>query len=462
MRDGLAGREEGVRLVTVRLQPASTRRQPAAKREERRRFTGKIRLLCIGLRRSNLRRTQHKGMALAMSEMISATATGTAEHSPPGLYMHVPFCASTCDFCAFYQTAPSAEGIRGYLDAMRAEAGLIDWKRSPDTVFWGGGTPGLLSPGALRELGAVVRSLAPGGVDEWSVEMAPASVTEARLLALKEIGVTRISMGVQSFRPELLDALGRQHTREQVFRAYERVQAAGFKSVNLDLMFALPGQAEADWLADIDQAVALGPDHISTYCLTFEEDTKLWVKLSKGQVKLDPEHEARLYTATWARLDEAGYGQYEVSNFARSGHVCAHNVNTWRMGEWIGLGPSAASQHGGWRGANPADLDRWRAEVARGERMTEDRVRLTPGLLLEDAVIFGLRMNEGVDLAELTRRYPGRWAARLMREAGRLSDEGLAVSRGPRLALTDRGRLLADAIGAELLHSLSGEPVDVG
>ena len=393
-----------------------------------------------------------------MSEIESDTQTGAGGSQALGLYMHVPFCASTCDFCAFYQTAPSAEGIRGYLEAMRREAALVNWERAPDTVFWGGGTPGLLSPTAIRELGAVVRELAPDGVAEWTVEMAPASVTEARLEALKEIGVTRISMGVQSFRPELLDALGRQHTREQVFRAYERVRAATFASVNLDLMFALPGQEEAAWLADIDQAVALAPDHISTYCLTFEEDTKLWVKLSKGQVKLDPEHEARLYATTWARLAAAGYGHYEISNFARPGHACVHNLNTWRMREWVGLGPSAASQHAGWRGANPADLERWRADVARGVRMTEDRVRLTPALLLEDAVIFGLRMNEGVDLAELERRFPDGPLAALRAQARRLVGDGLAENAGGRLRLTDRGRLLADAVGAELLDTLAGEP----
>lgn len=397
-----------------------------------------------------------------MSEITSSKESPPADDHPPGLYMHVPFCATTCDFCAFYQTKPSAEGIRGYLDTMKAEAALVSWTRAPGTVFWGGGTPGLLSPSALRELGGLVRSLAPAGVEEWTVEMAPASVTEARLEVLKEIGVTRISMGVQSFRPGLLDALGRQHTREQVFRAYERVRDAGFKSVNLDLMFALPGQAEADWLADIDQAVALAPDHISTYCLTFEEDTKLWVKLSKGQVKLDPEHEARLYAATWARLEGHGYGQYEVSNFARPGHACAHNVNTWRMREWVGLGPSAASQHGGWRGGNPADLERWQAEVARGERMTEDRVRLTPALLLEDAVIFGLRMNAGIDLAELARRFPVRGLHDLRGALDRLVVEGLAEqpAGAGRVRLTGRGRLLADAIGSELMGLIDAEPAD--
>jgi oxygen-independent coproporphyrinogen-3 oxidase len=256
---------------------------------------------------------------------------------------------------------------------------------------------------------------------------------------------------VQSFQPALLDALGRQHTREQIFRAYERVRAAGFASVNLDLMFALPGQTAAEWERDVREAVALAPDHLSTYCLTFEEDTKLWVKLSQGRVKLDPEHEARLYESTWAQLAGAGYAQYEISNFARPGHACRHNLNTWRMHEWVGLGPSAASQQAGWRGGNVADLDRWLAHVARGERVTEDRVALTPALLAEDALIFGLRMNAGVDLARWRVRAPeAPWPA-VEDVLASLAANELLVREGEVVKLTQRGRLIADSVGAEIM-----------
>jgi len=369
--------------------------------------------------------------------------------------VHVPFCASTCDFCAFYQTTPTREGVVGYLDNVRRELALVEWRKPVDTVFWGGGTPGLLAPDDLRTLGETVRAACGGQPKEWSVEMAPASVTDARLAVLKEIGVTRISMGVQSFRPELLDALGRQHTREQVFRAYERVREAGFASVNLDLMFALPGQDEAAWLADLAQAVALAPDHISTYCLTFEEDTKLWVKLSKGQVKLDSAHEARLYERTWDELAAAGFAQYEISNFARSGHSCHHNLNTWHMHEWVGIGPSAAGQHGGVRGGNPADLAKWGDQTLRGERMTEDRVVLTSALLAEDAVVFGLRLNAGVELLALRARFPGvvGWGE-LDAMLARLAAEEMLDREGGTVRLTRKGRLLADAVGAELMGIL--------
>ena len=387
-----------------------------------------------------------------MSPLVSEQDKAAAAR-PLGIYVHVPFCASTCDFCAFYQTKPTAGAIESFLAGITAEAKLVEWTRLVTTVFWGGGTPGLLAPRDLARLAESVRAVCGGTPAEWTVEMAPASITEARLAALREAGVTRISMGVQSFQPALLEGLGRQHTREQIFRAYERVQAAGFASVNLDLMFALPGQTAEEWAADVREAVRLAPDHLSTYCLTFEEDTALWVKLSQGRVKLDPEHEARLYQATWAQLAEAGYAQYEVSNFARPGHACRHNLNTWHMQEWVGLGPSAASQHAGWRGANVADLEKWLGHVGRGERVTEDRVAATPAQLAEDALIFGLRMNAGVEVAAWKLRCPtAPWAA-VEALLDRLVTEELAVREGTRVRLTDRGRLLADSVGAEVMEA---------
>jgi len=391
-----------------------------------------------------------------MSEINSAPQIAPYAE-PLGVYVHVPFCASTCDFCAFYQTTPTADGVDRFLKGISDEAELVVWPRPVTTVFWGGGTPGLLAPGDIRKLGETVRARLGGTPVEWSVEMAPASVTAARLEALKEIGVTRISMGAQSFQPALLDGLGRQHTREQIFRAYERIRAADFASVNIDMMFALPGQDEAAWLADLGEALALAPDHLSTYCLTFEEDTKLWVKLSKGQVKLDTEKEARLYETTWARLEQSGYAQYEVSNFARPGHACLHNLNTWRMHEWIGLGPSGASQQAGVRGGNIADLEQWLAGVARGERVTEDRVVLTPALLAEDSLIFGVRMNAGVDLAALKKRFPSAPWTKVREEAARLVEAELAELSGDCLRLTPRGRLLADSVGTTIMDAFFEE-----
>jgi len=318
------------------------------------------------------------------------------------------------------------------------------------TAFWGGGTPGLLPAEDLLRLGkSMVRAL--GRPEEWTVELAPSSVRADKLAALREAGVTRVSMGVQSFDPATLEALGRRHSVKQIREAWELVRAAGFASVNLDLIFAVPGQDEARWEADLREAIRLGPEHLSTYCLTFEEDTAMFVKLSQGKVKIDRDLESRLYRRTWEVLADAGYAQYEVSNFARPGHECRHNLATWEMHEWRGYGPSAASQHGGRRWSNVADTARWAAGIESGKPAIEQVVELSPALLLCDALVFGLRMNRGVEPEALAKRFRTQLPEGFSGLADRLAEEGLATWDAGRLALTDEGRLVADAVGLEVM-----------
>ena len=276
-----------------------------------------------------------------------------------GLYIHVPFCSSTCDFCAFYQEKPRKNSIKSYLSGLRLEFMRVSPPRLADTIFVGGGTPGVLSAAQLAELCGIVRKAAGDGIPEWSVELAPSEVTEEKLRVLKSCGVTRISLGVQTFDPVHLVELGRNHPPDKALRAYDLIRSVGFPSVNIDLIFGAPGQTLDAWEHDIRRVIELQPDHISTYCLTFEEDTALYVRLSKGELRIDPEREAAFYEFAWERLPSAGYEQYEVSNFARPGKQCLHNLNTWRMNDWIGYGPSASSQFGGKRYRNVADLEIW-------------------------------------------------------------------------------------------------------
>jgi len=370
--------------------------------------------------------------------------------SATALYLHVPFCASSCDFCSFYQEQPKRGEIDRYLAAIERELELHPPGRV-ETAFWGGGTPGLLPADDLRRLGHAMTKAA-GRPVEWTVELAPSSVRADKLAALKEIGVTRVSMGVQSFDEATLDALGRRHSPKQIMDAWELIEAAGFASRNLDLMFAIPGQDEKRWTDDLYRAMELRPDHLSTYCLTFEEDTAMFVKLSQGKVKIDRELEAFLYRRTWEMLAEQGYAQYETSNFAQAGHACRHNLITWEMGSWIGYGPSAASQWGHVRWTNPANLDQWAKGVEAGAPVREQAKALSPRDLLCDALIFGLRLNEGVDPFALAERFETPLPQDVRGLFADLIEEEVMELAGTRFRLNGEGRLRADAVGVAVLE----------
>lgn len=373
---------------------------------------------------------------------------------PVGVYFHIPFCPTLCDFCAFYKNLPDRERTRDFLVGMQREYALRPPGDRVGTIFWGGGTPTLLHPDQIEVLGGLLPPC--GSVREWTVEGAPASINRRKLEILRDLGVTRLSIGVQSLQPRLLEMLGRHHSREQAVRAYETARAVGFDSVNLDLMFALPGQTMEDLRADLRALVDLAPDHISTYCLTFEEDTALWVRLAEGRVRRDIDLEAELYRCGWETLEDAGYRQYEISNFARPGFECIHNQNTWMMGDWFGYGPSASSQEGGWRYTNTPDLDRWKRAVLRGDPEQIDRVVLNQKQLASDRILFGLRMTEGIEAVLLEcADFDQEERGSLEGFVGRLTEAGLAERVDSRIRLTFEGRLRCDAISVGILECLS-------
>jgi oxygen-independent coproporphyrinogen-3 oxidase len=375
--------------------------------------------------------------------------------APLGIYCHVPFCASTCDFCAFYQEKPRRGDLDRYLNAMDDEFALISDNRSVDTVFWGGGTPGLLSAKDLERLGRSMLGCLDNAPAEWTVEMAPSTVKADKLAVLRDLGVTRISMGVQSFDEKLLESLGRLHRPNQIYKAWGLVEAAGFPQTNLDLMFAIPNQSMEQWEAAIREAARLGPSHLSTYCLTFEEDTALYVKLSEGELKIDEERELRFYERGWELLAELGYAQYEISNFSKVGAECIHNVNTWRMSEWIGCGPSAASQYRGERYQRPSNLNEWAAGMESRLPLKAELVSLDNRILMADAIIFGLRMNIGIDLTDIALRFPAPKVMALLEPLiARFADEGLLIRSGAHARLTHKGRLVCDAIGSAVLEAV--------
>ncbi|MDX2109899.1 MAG: radical SAM family heme chaperone HemW [Verrucomicrobiota bacterium] len=375
---------------------------------------------------------------------------------PLGVYVHVPFCAHSCDFCAFYQEEPRRPDIERYLECMEREFASVTFPRAVDTVFWGGGTPGLLPAHDLERLGRAMLARFSSPPKEWTIELAPPTVKSDKLAVLRDLGVTRLSLGVQSFNKEALESLGRKYSLTQVYAGIQQIRDAGFTNLNLDLMFALPNQSPADWRRDLEAAIALNPEHISTYCLTFEEDTALWVRLQKGAVtRHNEDTEAAFYETSMDVLESAGLAQYEISNFAKSGFACQHNLDTWRMSEWRGFGPSASSQYEGRRFTNIHDLSVWQDGIQAGTPVLADEVHLTQQLLAEDSLIFGLRTAAGVDMDKLAQRFPTVDLTRLASLIDTLCKNQFAEVATPRiLRLTRKGRLIADRIGIEIMEHL--------
>jgi oxygen-independent coproporphyrinogen-3 oxidase len=325
------------------------------------------------------------------------------------LYVHVPFCAQKCDYCAFYSEASSGEVVNRYVDAVIREMELVAGDLKPQTVFFGGGTPSLLNIRQWEKILNAMAHLDLVGAGEWTVECNPATVSFDKAKLLRERGVNRISMGVQSLDKELLERLGRIHSREMVFKSYDILRRAGFDNLNLDLMFAIPGQTLEVWRRTLAEAVGLGSEHLSSYEVIYEEDTALYAQLREGRFSLDEDLACGMYEELVGHAARAGFHQYEIANFARGmpaknalfetlglpGRACRHNVNYWRGGSFYGLGPSATSYVRGVRTKNWSNTRLYCEQLEKGQRPMESREELSPLARAGETAAFGLRMVAG-------------------------------------------------------------------
>ena len=376
---------------------------------------------------------------------------------PLGIYLHAPFCVSHCTYCDFYTRAYAGEGpLAQFVDALVAEIGLSAGAlgilgRRVDTLYFGGGTPSLLEATQISRLLAALRSGFTVDPDaEISLEANPESVEAEKLRAWRGAGVNRLSLGVQSFEPGILASLGRAHTAERAARAFQDARAAGFDNLSLDLMLALPGQSPELVRQDLRQVLALGPDHVSAYLLEMDKETALRARIERGELPAVSQDEAaELYEIMRSGLSAGGYRQYEISNFARPGKRCRHNLKYWTDAPFAGFGPSAWSYLAGRRARVAPDLEGYQQAVRHGEAPPRETGEADPAARLQEALFAGLRLVEGVDLDDLARAYgvPDPLGARRAAVLD-LVETGFVSLQGARLRLAPRGYCVANEIFA--------------
>ena len=367
-----------------------------------------------------------------------------------GVYLHVPFCLSKCPYCDFC-SFPNAtdDDRRRYVDALIREIGeRVFPKRGATSVFFGGGTPTLLPLSDLDALLSMIGARFPLSEDaEITFEMNPATADRAKLRALRELGFNRVSIGCQSTDPVELAALGRAHDAAGFFRAYEDALAAGFANVNIDLMYGIPAQTVASFEKTLESVVALTPTHLSAYGLILEEGTPFYAR--KKELALpDEDEEAEMYALASSVLRSAGYRHYEISNYAKPGFECRHNLLYWKQGEYAAFGLSASSHIGGVRKTNVRDLAAYLADPVSS---VAEKTVIKGADAEYEYIMLGLRLAEGIDEDDFTRRFGRRFDATYSDKLAPFRARGLIVSDGRRTALSDEGLYLQSALLRDLL-----------
>ncbi|HSO52948.1 MAG TPA: radical SAM family heme chaperone HemW [Actinomycetes bacterium] len=380
------------------------------------------------------------------------TAAPLVDQGLFGVYVHVPFCRTRCHYCDFV-TYTGMEGLRRpYAAALGEEAAIAAAALGPEpslvtSVFVGGGTPTLLAPEDLARLLARLRELLPfADGAEVTVEANPETVEPAMAEGLARAGVTRVSMGAQSFDDRVLAGLGRSHDAARVVAAVATLRAAGVPALNLDLIYGGPGEDAGSWSATLEAALALGPEHLSAYALTIEPATKFGRLVATGRMAEPGEDDlADRYETACSALAAAGYHHYEVSNWARATHASRHNLTYWRRGRYLGLGAGAHEFDGATRRWNVDGVPAYLAAVGEGRRPTSGEERLDPGQARFEALALRLRTVDGLDPGEARSLGvdPGGSQVEELRTAGLLTP-------GPGLRLTEKGMFLHGEVVARL------------
>jgi putative oxygen-independent coproporphyrinogen III oxidase len=370
------------------------------------------------------------------------------------IYVHIPFCARICPYCAFYKDLLDRSQTSRFCEALLRELGnLVGTPRCgmsprrprranptivPSTIYFGGGTPTALN---IAQLELLLRGfherLELSQLVEWTIEANPGSVSARKAALLKKLGVNRISLGVQSWDEELLKLLGREHSAPQAEGSFRSLRDAGFTNINVDLMFGLPGQTIDHWRATLEKTIAVQPEHISTYCLTYEEDTEFFLRHARGEFRQDADADAEFFEMTMATLEEAGYEHYEISNYARPGFKSVHNRAYWLGQDYLGIGPSAVSTIGMQRWQNVCDYRAYIDRVLFGQSPRALSENLTHEMKRTERIALGLRTRDGISASEVKD---------FAQEIDELITLRLLRKSNNNFLLTRKGKALADSV----------------
>lgn len=369
---------------------------------------------------------------------------------PLGIYVHVPFCSAICNYCNFHRGLHDDAQRRAYVDAVVSHIARDGDGSAADTLYFGGGTPSLLTPDEVaRIIDQCAASFALAGDAEITLEANPESVDAVRLRGWRAAGVNRVSLGVQSFRDEELARLGRLHSTARARAALAELRDAGFDNVSLDLMMWLPAQTLAHWQESVDALIAVGPEHASLYLLEVYPNAPLRDDMARAGWSQSPEDDAAdMYEWAMQRLAHAGYEPYEISNVARPGRRARHNVKYWSDGQWLAYGPGAHASRDGIRWRNVSGAAEYAAAVVAGRDVRAEVQRLSPEERTAEALFMGLRVREGVDVMRLSERYGVDVVARYREALAQHVQAGLIELGESRWRLTDRGRLMSNVVMA--------------
>lgn len=373
-----------------------------------------------------------------------------------GLYVHIPFCVSKCKYCDFNSYKLNVDEKRKYLKALQKEMEFYKKEvksNEIDTIFIGGGTPSILNENEINFLFDSIKGNFNIKKDaEITMECNPGTLTIDKLKTMKKCGVNRLSMGLQAVQNHHLDYIGRIHTYEEFEKNYNQAKEVGFENINVDLMYALPNQSEKDWMESLEKIVKLNPSHISAYSLILEEGTELFNMYERKEFELlDEDTDIKMYEYTINYLKSNGYNQYEISNYAKKGYECKHNILYWKCKNYVGLGASASGFLNKIRYNNVCDLNEYEKIICDGKKPLEWEEKLSIKDEIEENIFLGLRMNEGIKFEDFLKRYNFDFKEEYKNEISKLKKSNLIHVDDKSMALTQKGREISNSVFVEFI-----------